>query len=214
MLARAVLAAALLCLSTVASAVPIGSVGDSFTVNFGGNVQRADVSGLSASASFVVTELDALTGHVVLEITLTNTTDASIWEGSRVSAIGFDVDQTIASASASGLFAYAVTGSRFPNGIGPIDVCAIDNANNCSGGANGGVTLGQNGVVTMTLEFGGPITSLDLAHFVVRYQSLDSEELGISGDSGTGDGEVVPEPRLLALLGLAGLALLGRKRAV
>jgi hypothetical protein len=214
MLARALLATAVLALSNAASAVTIDSVGDSFTAQFGGSIERIDMPGLTASASFLVTEFDAATGHVVLEITLSNTTDASIWEGARVSALGFDVDAKIESASASGLFAHAVLGGRFPNGVGRRDVCAIDNERNCSGGANGGVTLGQSGVITLTLEFGRPIASLDLTDFVVRYQSLDSEELGISGDSGTGDAEVVPEPRLLALLGVAGLALLGsRKRA-
>ncbi|MBM4385349.1 MAG: cistern family PEP-CTERM protein [Deltaproteobacteria bacterium] len=212
MLARAVLAAALLCLSAAASAVTIDSVGDAFTVDFAGSVGDDTLPGLTARASFVVTEFDAATGHVVLEITLTNTTDASIWESSRVSAIGFNADHPIVSASSSGLFSEAVTDGRFPGIRGLIDVCAIDNPNNCSGGGNGGVTLGQSGVVTMTLEFGGPITSLDLSRFVVRYQSLNSEQLDICDDSGVGEGVVVPEPRVLALLGIAGLALVGSRR--
>jgi opacity protein-like surface antigen len=214
MLARAVLAAALLWFSAAASAVTIDSVGDSFTVDFAGSAGNGTEPGLTARASFLVAEFDAATGHVVLEITLTNTTDASIWESSRVSAIGFNTDHEIASASSSGVFSQAVMGGRFPGIRGLLDVCAVDNPNNCSGGGNGGVTIGQSGVVTMTLEFGGPISSLDLSRFVVRYQSLNSEELEICDDSGVGEGVVVPEPRLLALLGVAGLAIVGsRKRA-
>jgi hypothetical protein len=209
--ARALLAAALLTLATAANAVSVDSVGDAFSVSFDGNVETQPVAGLSASASFLVTEFDAASGHVVLQITLSNTTDAALWQGARVSAIGFDVSSPIVSAAASGLFSFAVTGSKFPNQFGAVDVCAIDNPNNCSGGQNGGIEIGENGVVTMTLDFAGPITSLELANFGVRYQSLDSEELGLEGDSGTGTG-TVPEPRLLALLGAAGLALLGRKR--
>lgn len=214
MTARAVFAAALLFAAATASATPIDSVGDSFAVDFAGRAGSGTVPGLTARASFLVSEFDAATGHVVLEITLTNTTDASIWEGSRVSAIGFNVDQTVVSASSSGLFAHALTGGHFPRIRGPLDVCAVDSPTNCSRGGNGGVTIGQSGVIALTLEFGGPIASLDLSRFVVRYQALDSAQLSISRDSGVGEGAVVPEPRLLGLLGVAGLVLAGsRERA-
>ena len=209
--ARALLAAAALSFATAANAVPVDSVGDTFTVNFDGNVATTSVAGLTASATFLVTEFDAAAGRVVLQISLTNTSSPSLWQSSRVSAVGFDVDGGLAGASASGLFQSAVTGGHFPNQFGPIDVCAIDNSNNCTGGRNGGLSLGQSGVVTMTLTFSGPISSLDLANFGVRYQSLNSSQLEISEGSGTGHG-AVPEPRTLALLGAAGLALFGRKR--
>jgi hypothetical protein len=212
MTARAALAAALLSLATASSAVTIDSVGDTFGVVFDGNVETEQVAGLAASATFLVTEFDAAAGRVVLQISLSNTSNNGIWQSARVSAIGFDASEDIVSASATGLFAYAVTGGKFPNQFGPVDVCAIDNANNCSGGQNGGLHIGQSGVVTLTLQFAGPITALDLTNFGVRYQSLDSCDLEISGGSGTGSGDVVPEPRALALLGIAGLALFGRKR--
>jgi hypothetical protein len=180
-------------------------------VSFDGNVETQAVPGLGAAATILVTEFDGAAGHVVLQISLENTSDAGLWESARVSAIGFNVNAEIASASASGLFSSAVLGGQFPNQFGSVDVCAIDNANNCSGGAQGGLQLGEHDVVTLTLNLAGPITSLDLTKFGVRYQSLDSSELGFDGDSGTGTG-TVPEPHVLALLGAAGLARIGRKR--
>lgn len=212
MLRLALLTAAVLSLSAAAGAVTIDSAGDSFSVDFDGNVDTQLVSGLTASATFLVTELDAATGRVVLEITLENTSDASLWQSTRVSALGFDVSGDIGSASAAGLFENAVLAGKFPNQLGPVDVCVIDNRNNCAGGGNGGVHIGESGVVTLTLDFGGPLASLDLTNFGVRYQSLVSEELGFAEASGTGMG-TVPEPPLLALLGTAGLALLGRRRS-
>ena len=211
MTVRTFLAAALLALAPGAQAVTIDAAGDTFDVSFDGNVETQSVPGLSATATFLVSEFDGAAGHVVLQISLENTSDAGLWESARVSAIGFDVDSTITSASASGLFGYAVLGSQFPNQFGSVDVCAINNANNCSGGGNGGLALAQSGVVTLTLNFSGPITALELTNFGVRYQSLDSSELGFDGDSGTGTG-TVPEPHVLALLGTAGLALIGRRR--
>ena len=212
MLTRAVLTAALFALAAPALAVPIDSVGDTFAVEFDANVGTQDVAGLTASATFLMTEFDAAAGRVVLQISLENTSDAALWESARVSALGFDVNGGIASANTGGLFQHAVLGGQFPNQFGPVDVCVIDNANNCSGGGNGGVHIGESGVITLTLNFAGPISSLDLTNFGVRYQSLESDDLGFDGDSGTGSGDVVPEPRLLGLLGIAGLALAGTRR--
>ncbi len=212
MLARAVAAAALFALASPALAVPIDSVGDSFTVEFDGNVEGNDVAGLTASATFLVTEFDAASGRVVLAIELSNTTDTSLWSTARVSALGFDVSGDIETVSTSGLFQHAVVGGRFPNQFGPVDVCVIDNRNNCSGGRNGGVQIGENGSITLALNFAGPISSVDLSNFGVRYQSLTAPDFGCDEASGTGHGEVVPEPRLLGLLGIAGLALLSTRR--
>lgn len=210
MTTRAALAATLLLLAPGANAISIDAVGDTFTVQFDGNVETEPVPGLGASATFLVTELDGAAGRVVLEISLSNTADAALWKSARVSAIGFDVDATLSGATASGLFSHAVTGGKFPNQFGPVDVCAIDNAHNCSGGGWGGVKLGQSGVITLTLQLAGPIAALDLTNFGVRYQSLTSRSLELCDASGTGTG-TVPEPRALALLGVVGLALWGRR---
>ncbi|HEY8123385.1 MAG TPA: cistern family PEP-CTERM protein [Myxococcota bacterium] len=196
--------------AAAASAVPIDSVGDSFAVSFDGSVKGVLTPGLTASASFLVTEFDGAAGRVVLQISLSNTTDTTLFKQARVSALGFDVDATLSGASASGLFGHALLGSQFPSQFGPVDVCAIGNPNSCSSGRNAGALLGQSGVVTLTLSFAGPLTALDLSNFGVRYQTLEPVGPFIE-DSGTGHG-TVPEPRVLALLGAAGLALFGRRR--
>lgn len=212
MLTRAALAASVLLFAGAASAVPIQAVGDSFTVHFDGNVDGSSVPGLGASATFLVTELDVAGGRLVLQVSLANVADAR-FESARVSAIGFDLSGgELAAAASSGLFHDAVLGGKFPNQFGPVDVCAIDNRNNCSGGGSGGVQLGETGVVTLALSFTGPLGKLDLSNFGVRYQSLSSQALELCDASGTGHGSAVPEPRALALIGCAGLALLGRKR--
>lgn len=210
MTARALLAAAALSFAAAANAVPIDSVGDTFSVSFDGNVATKPVAGLTAAATFLVTEFDGAAGRVVLEIRLRNTTDTSLFRQARVSALGFDVDADLSSASASGLLDHAVLGGQFPNQFGPVDVCVIGNPNNCSGGRNAGAKLGESGVVTLTLTFSGPVTSVDLTNFGVRYQTVEPVCTFVD-DSGTGHG-TVPEPRVLALLGAAGLALLGRRR--
>jgi hypothetical protein len=235
-------------LATAASAVPIDSVGDTFTVAFDGNVEARPVPGLTASATFLVSEFDSAAGRVVLEISLANTADPSIWKSALVAAICFDVDAPLVSASASGLFSHTVLGKMLLSPFGALDVCATDDGRGCSGerkasfhsrgrggdghrggrqrggheggkhsgghwkdGHESGVEVGQSGVLTMTLQLEGPIASLDLSSFGVRYEDLTSRSLKLCDASGTGRG-TVPEPRALALLGAAGLALWGRKR--
>jgi hypothetical protein len=211
MKALALSAAALLFSATAASAVPIDAAGDAFVVSFDGNVEGQPAPGLTASASFLVTHFDAAAGQVVLEITLTNTTDPALFRQSRVSALGFDVDAQLTGAASSGLFDHAVLGGQFPNQFGPVDVCAIGNPNNCADGHNDNAKIGETGVFTLTLSFAGPIAGLELTNFGVRYQTVEPV-CEFVDDSGTGRGAVVPEPRAMALLGAAGLALFGSRR--
>ena len=213
MFARSLAAAVFALVATSAAhAVAISAAGDAFEVDFDGNLSGEPAAGLTASARFLVTRFDAAEGRVVLEITLTNTTDTRYFHGARVSALGFDVDAPLPEARASGLFENAVVAGQFPNGFGPIDVCASSQPNNCSGGRKAGVRIGQSGVLTLELDFDGPLESLELTNFGVRYQSVNARDC-LPDDSGTGHGTPsVPEPRAFALLGVAGLAWFGRKR--
>lgn len=192
-----------------ASAVTVDSVGDSFTVDFGGNIEGDDVLGLAAQA---VIEVESLSGNsLVLNVTLSNTSTV-LWETSRVSAFGFNTGPDLVSASLeSTVFSNVNTGGSFPNGFGSIDLCVINNRNNCSGGRGGGLSIGQSTVLTLTLNFSNPVTSVELDNFGVRYQSLSSETLGFDGDSGTGSpttpGNPIPEPASTALFLVGGLVV-------
>ncbi len=42
----------------------------------------------------------------------------------------------------------------------------------CSGGGSGGLTTGQTGTGTFTLNFSQPLSELTLSDFFVRYQSI------------------------------------------
>lgn len=206
-----VIVAGLAGFSSRAAAVTVDSVGDSFTVNFGGNVEGVDVSGLSASALFEVTSISGNT--LVMDITLTNTTSV-LWESARVSAFGFDTNPEIVSASVdSTVFANVNLGGQFPNGFGSVDLCVINNRNNCNGGAGGGLNIGGSTVVTLSLSFENPISAVELENFGVRYQSLTSSALGFDGDSGTGrPSNPIPEPRSTAMFLLGGLLVAGLVR--
>ncbi|MEX2206288.1 MAG: cistern family PEP-CTERM protein [Myxococcota bacterium] len=193
----------------------VDSAGDSFTIDFGGNIEGDDVAGLTAQAVF---EVESISGNtLVLDVRLTNTSSI-LWETARVSAFGFDTDPSIASASLdSTVFSDVNLGGSFSNGFGSIDLCVINNRNNCNGGGSGGLDIGEFTNLTLTLNFAGPISAVELDNFGVRYQSLSSEALGFDDDSGTGAPTTpIPEPRSTALFLVGGLlvAALARKQVL
>lgn len=194
----------------------VSQAGDSVTASLSGNVGGTAVSGLDATAKIVVqsftTNTSAGTTSIVLSIDLGNAADSAIWQSARLSAFGFDTSATITSASTSGLYANAVVGGKLPNGFGAIGVCVVDNRNNCSGGGNGGISLGDQGVAQLTLTFDRVLTSLDLTNLGARWQSLDSARLGIRGGSGTGGiSRAIPEPSAALVFGI-GTLLVGAAR--
>lgn len=198
-----------------ASAATVDSVGDSFTVDFGGNIGGTDVAGLSASAVVGVTSIVGNT--MVLDITLSNTSTV-LWESARVSAFGFNTNPEIVTASISStVYGNVNLGGQFPNGFGSVDLCVINNRNNCTGGGSGGLTIGQSTTMRLTLNFAAPVTTVELDNFGVRYQSLTSNVLGFTGASGTGrPSSPIPEPRSTAMFLLGGLliAAIVRKQAL
>ncbi len=191
-----------------ALAATVDSVGDTVEVLFDGNIDGADVAGLSASA---LIEVESISGNtLVLSVTLTNTSTV-LWETARVSAFGFDTNPDVVSASLeSTVFSNINLGGSFPNGFGSIDLCVINNRNNCNGGGNGGLVIGASTELTLTLNFNDDITSVELDNFGVRYQSLSSEQLGFDDASGTGrPTSAIPEPGSTAMFLLGGLLVAG-----
>lgn len=191
-----------------AAAATIDSLDDTVDITFGGNIGGEDVAGLAASAHISV---ESIVGNtLVLNVTLTNTSTV-LWEDARVSAFGFDTNPDVVSASLdSSVYRNVNLGGQFPNGFGSVDLCVINNRNNCSGGGRGGLNIGESTVMQLTLNFASPVSSVELEGFGVRYQSLTSGALGFNGSSGTGTPSTpIPEPRSAAMFLLGGLLVAG-----
>ncbi len=199
-----------------ASAVTINASTTPFTIDYVGNVGGTQYNDLTASATFSIVSWSG--SSVVLGITINNTA-GSAWQGATVTAIGFDTNPNVVSASSTGVFTGAYVGGQFPNSFGDIDVCAISKnnpkqqVNNCTGG-NGGVTIGSSGSLQLTLNFSGPVSSIDLTNFGIRWQQLSSTLYGISGGSGTGSQgppppppPPIPEPSAALVFGIGALIL-------
>lgn len=195
-------------------------VGTNYTINYDGNVSGATVTGLTGTAIFTLTGISGNTYNFNYSIANTSTSPLT---DARISSFAFNVDPTIASASSTGAFAFSTLNSTYPNGVGTVDVCFKDaSTGSCAGGGGGGLTMGQTGTGTFTLNFAQPITSATLSDFFLRYQSISGS--GLYGASGTGSGTVsststggtsVPEPGMLGLMATAlmlGAAAHGRRR--
>ncbi|MBD1922985.1 cistern family PEP-CTERM protein [Microcoleus sp. FACHB-831] len=209
--------------------VGIADIDRSFQVTFDGNVATKDVTGLASLATFTFLGFTnvADTTQAKFDIALKNTSSGGTLT-SRTSALGFNVDPNLSGASVSsgGLFAYASLNDSFPNQFGTIDVCFINNKQNCKGGGGegneGGVSTGENSkTFSPTLTFkGNNVTSFALSNFGVRYQSINgtsSDGQSFAGDSGTGTGtfkkpagtDKIPEPSTVSALLLIGFGILG-----
>lgn len=197
------------------------NVGESFTINYDGFSDGTTIDNLTASTTFTLT--GATDDTYSFDYIVNNTTDGGV--GSRISSFAFNTDPNITDASSTGIYDFALTDSKFPNGIGSVDVCFKGGDSKSCAGNQGGVTTGETGTGTLTLSFDGPISSLTLDDFFVRYQSVTGVD-GISsangqqvssstsGGSTTSGGTPVPEPGMLGLFAasLIGLGLMRRRR--
>ena len=190
--------------------VDAGDLGTSYTVNYDGYADGNTIEGLTGQAIFT---LSAWGGDsVTFDYAITNTSSDPI-DASRISIFGFNTTPDITKATATGTFDKAAYDSNVP-GLGSFEVCFRGaGAKNCSGGGGEGVTIGETGTGTFTLNFASSIDSLTLSDFFIRYQAI----CGCAGTPGSavGRGTVtstggtpVPAPAA-PLLFLAGLGLLG-----
>lgn len=216
-----VAAAGLAFVATPALADPItldpSSVGQSYTFNYNGFSDGTTINGLTASTTFTLTSTTA--NSYTFSYSVANTTSTPLT--SRVSSFAFNTDPTISSATSTGAFSYTTLNSNYPNGIGNVDVCFKDAATgSCAGGGSGGLTTGESGTGSFTLNFSSPISSLTLSDFFVRYQSITGAG-NVTSASGEGTmtstgGTSVPEPGVLGMMlgGIAAIVLLRRRRVV
>ncbi len=216
-----VAAAGLALAATPALADPItldpSSVGQSYTFNYNGFSDGTTINGLTASTTFTLTSTSATS--YTFSYSVANTTSDPLT--SRISSFAFNTDPTISSATSTGAFSYTTLNSNYPNGIGNVDVCFKDAATgSCAGGGSGGLTTGESGTGSFTLNFSSPISSLTLSDFFVRYQSITGAG-NVTSASGEGTmtstgGTSVPEPGVLGMMlgGIAAIALLRRRRIV
>lgn len=213
----AFVAASVLALSAApALADPItldaGDVGTSFTLNYNGFADGTVVDGMTASTSFTLKSVTDTSYS--FDYTVANTTSGDL--SSRVSSFAFDTNPDISSATSTGTYNYTVLDSNYPNGIGNVDVCFKGGASNSCAGNSGGVTTGDSGTGSLTLNFSDPISALTLDNFFVRYQSITgagnitSASGAVTSSSG---GTPVPEPGMLVLFGIGAAAVaFGRRR--
>lgn len=210
---------------TAADAFPItvssAGVGSSFGVLFNGTLNPPSgpgQPGLSAKAMFTLSSwTQNYNGsgktQAVFSVSLANTSSGPV-TASRVSGLGFSTTPNVAGGSVSGIFSnFKYSGQvNYPGNIS-LDACVNSGGNSCSGGGNGGLTLGQSGTMTLAILFSGSQSSATFDNMFVRYQSINLP--GVTGGSGVGTGAacanpncqpttptLVPEPASLVLLGL------------
>ena len=193
-----------------------GDLGTSYTVNYDGYADGSVIEGLTGQATFTLTGFEGNTA--TFDYSLTNTSGDPI-DASRISIFGFNTDPNITNATVTGDFDQTAYNSNVPSGFGQVDVCFRGGGGpNCSGGGSHGLTIGETGTGTLTLNFSSALDQLTLSDFFVRYQSIEGagapgSAIGrgtttSTGSTGSTGGTPVPAPAA-PLLFAAGLGFIG-----
>lgn len=198
-----------------ASLISFSNVNDTGEVHYNGLIEGSEVQGLSAST--LLTLDNKTINSYIFSVSVTNNSNNNVWEQSRLSGFGFNVNPDVASVSEdddSWLVSYD---KMLPGDPENLEVCFSGNANSAICGTTGvGVDIGETVSFSMELFFNGALpATISLDNFGVRWQSLDSDQLNFQGDSGYGRPVAkVPEPAALGLFGLGflGIALASRRR--
>ena len=200
--AGAVAVAASLAVSASAHAATVltwtnGDVGVTKTLDFNG-FEDSVIAGLTAEIDYKLTGITAGGKTWTFAYDIDNTSTAPV-TGSRISGFGFNVDPNVSSKSATGVLNHTDSGN-VPM-IGSREVCIT--GNNCAGGGGAGVTFGNTGLGTFTLNFSSAKTSLSLSDFYVRYQAVNAPGYSNASAVGTVVDRVkggVPEPATWAMM--------------
>lgn len=207
--------------SSPAMAEPIfldgSSIGATHNITFDGFVDGgSSLTGLSSQLTLTLSSI--VNGVYNFNYALANTGSTSDSVSSRVSSFAFNTDPEIVGASSTGTYNFTSVNSRYPNGIGRVDVCFKGaDTGSCAGGGAGGVFDGETGTGTLALDFGGAVSGLTLDDFFVRYQSIEGID-GVTSASGrqtstssstssSGGGSEVPAPGMLLIFAMALIAL-------
>lgn len=199
--------------SAPASAVEVSNAGQRFDVVFGGETHAA---GLSGRARFEVVEMSR--DRVVLDVTLTNTSDSVLWPGARISEFGFENGASLASGSL-GVDEPRRTRARVRAERSARKACRTGAGALCRFGGKGGLAIGESRTVQLTLFFDPSLGKLDLGRFGIRYGRSRSLGRGVVEPGPTGgvpSTNPIPEPRSVALfaIGFAVVALAAQRRVL
>jgi hypothetical protein len=213
-LTAAALGALLIAAPVANAAVTInaGSAGQTFTIDYTGQVEGAPAPAVSASQLFTVLTADAAMGLYVFQVDTSNTSTVA----SRLRSFGLNVTSPGSfTASATGTYGIVGLGDNFPEGAGVREVCfRATGGSNCTGGPNG-LTAGMSTTGTITFAFAGPQSSITLDDFVTRFQSIEPAQNGGTSGIGLPVTGIVPEPATWAMMilgfGMIGGALRSRK---
>jgi len=208
---------ALCTLSTAAQAAVIitgANVGQTFQLNYTGQVGGSSTNLISATQVFTFTGLANGGNSYVFSVATTNSSAVD----SRLRSFGFDVTSAVVTgASSAGTYGYAAFGDNYPEGFGTVEVCFKATSNGTCTGGPMGLDDGQSGNTIITLNFASALSSITLDRFVTRFQSIEPSING--SDSGIGvPVTAVPEPAswamLIAGMGFVGVAMRRRKTAI